>query len=68
MISACNTEKKSISIFFGKAKLLKGSVILFKRVRAFFAKVLFLKNEEKMIRFYFRNFLYTTFKANAKSL
>ena len=41
------------------------SVILFKRVRAFFTEIFFLKNEEKIIRFYFRCFPYTTFKANA---
>ena len=64
--------KKSVVIFFGRAKFLKASVILFKKVRKFFAqkvkpKFFFSKMNKKMIRFYFRSLPYTTFKANAKS-
>ena len=34
----CNTEKYQLVILFGRAKHLKVSVILFKRVRKFFAQ------------------------------
>ena len=56
MTSACNTEKYLFVILFDRAKHLKVSVILFKRIRTFFcpksqAKVLFLKNEKNMIDF-----------------
>ena len=39
MTSACNTEKYQLVILFGRAKHLKVSVILFNRVRTFFAQL-----------------------------
>ena len=61
MTSACNNEKNQLIILFGTAKHLKVSVILFKRVRTFFAQKLNTKSFFSRIKKRWLNFTLEVF-------